>query len=67
MWDLKSDTSELVYKTETDSQTENRRVVAKEGGAKVKTRMEKKQAPVVYHRDYIQYPMIDNNGKEYVK
>ena len=40
MWDLKSDTSELLYKTETDSQTENRRVVAKEGGAKVKTRME---------------------------
>ena len=43
MWDLKSDTSELGYKTETD--TENRCVVAKEGGAKggaVKTRRKNK-------------------------
>ena len=29
MWNLKYDTSELIYKTETDSQTQNRLVVAK--------------------------------------
>ena len=33
MWNLKYDTNEPIYKTETDSQTENRLVVAKrEGG-----------------------------------
>ena len=29
MWNLKYDTSELIYKTETDSRTQNRLVVAK--------------------------------------
>ena len=29
MWNLKYGTNELIYKTETDSQTENRFVVAK--------------------------------------
>ena len=29
MWNLKYDTNELIYKTEADSQTENRFVVAK--------------------------------------
>ena len=29
MWDLKYDTNELIYKTETDSRTESRHVVAK--------------------------------------
>ena len=34
MWNLKHDTNEHIYETETDSQTENRLVVAKreEGG-----------------------------------
>ena len=32
MWNLKYDTNELIYKTETDSQTENRLVVAKGRG-----------------------------------
>ena len=33
MWNLKYGTNELIYETETDSQTENRLVVAKgEGG-----------------------------------
>ena len=27
MWNLKSDTNELIYKTETDSQTENKLMV----------------------------------------
>ena len=29
MWNLKYDTNELIYKTETDSDTENRLAVAK--------------------------------------
>ena len=29
MWNLKYDTNELIYERETDSQTENRLVVAK--------------------------------------
>ena len=32
MWNLKYDTNELIHKTETSSQTENRVVVAKNGG-----------------------------------
>ena len=32
MWNLKYDTSELIYGTETDSQTENRHVTAKGSG-----------------------------------
>ena len=32
MWNLKYGTNELIYKTETDSQTENRLVVAKGEG-----------------------------------
>ena len=32
MWNLKYDANELIYKTETDSQTENRLVVAKGEG-----------------------------------
>ena len=29
MWNLKYDTNELIYKTETDSQTENKLIIAK--------------------------------------
>ena len=32
MWSLKYDTNEHIYKTETDSQTENKLVVAKGKG-----------------------------------
>ena len=32
MQNLKQDTNELIYETETDSQTENRTVVAREEG-----------------------------------
>ena len=32
MWNLKYDTNKLIYETETDSQKENRYVVAKQGG-----------------------------------
>ena len=30
MWNLKNDTNELIYKTETDSQTENKLIITKE-------------------------------------
>ena len=29
--------------------------------------MDKQQGPTVYHRVYIQYSMINHNGKEYEK
>ena len=32
MWNLKSDTKELIYKTETDSDVENKLMVIKEDG-----------------------------------
>ena len=32
MWNLKCNTNELIYKTETDSHIENKLVVAKVGG-----------------------------------
>ena len=32
MWNLKYDTNDLICETETDSQTENRLVIAKGGG-----------------------------------
>ena len=31
MWNLKSDTNQLIYKTETDSDMENKRMVTKGG------------------------------------
>ena len=31
MWNLKNNTNELIYKTETDSQTENKRMDTKGG------------------------------------
>ena len=30
-------------------------------------RMDKKQGPIIQHREYIQYPVISHNGKEYEK
>ena len=32
MWNLKYDTNELFYETETDSDVENKLVIAKQGG-----------------------------------
>ena len=63
MWNLKYDINELIYETETDSQTENRLVVAKgdEGqgrdgvwGQQMQTvmyRMDKQQGPTVQHKE----------------
>ena len=40
MWNLKYDTNELIYKTEADSQTENRIVVVKGEGVEGETKWE---------------------------
>ena len=81
MWNLKYDTTEPIYETETDSQTENRLMVAKgEWGRErdglgvwgwqmqtITFRMEKQQGPNDSAGNCIQYPMINHNGKEYRK
>ena len=55
MWNLKHDTNESVYKIETDSQTENRLVVAKEEGVGIRRckllYIEWIQGPTVEHRE----------------
>ena len=78
MWNLKYDTNELIYETETDSQTERTDLWGPRGGGweregvgiwglQVQTskyRMDKQQAPTVYTGNYIQYPVINHNEKE---
>ena len=77
MWNLKYDTNELIYKTETDSQTQRTDLLLPRGrgvgegwigswGQQMETsiyRMDKQQGPT----NYIQYPVINHNGKEYKK
>ena len=79
MWNLKYDTNELIYKTETDSQTENRLVVAKQGKEGMDWEFGISRYKLLYRewinnkvllystRNYIQYPMINHNRKEYEK
>ena len=77
MYNLKYDANELIYKTETDSQTSGRLVVARErvgrdglgvGSSRCKVLyIEWINNKVLLYRtgNYIQYPMINHNGKEY--
>ena len=80
MWNLKYDTNELIYETETDSHTQRRLFIAK--GRRVGEgwtgslglldanydRMEKQRGPTAQHRElYSLYPVINHNGKEYEK
>ena len=78
IWNLNCDTNELIYKTETD--IEIRLVVAKRGGDrgldwKFGTRRYKplyrewvNNKVLLYSiENYIQYPAINNHGKEYEK
>ena len=65
MWNLKYDTNEFIYETETDSQTQRTDLWLQEGGAvgegcigiwgqQMHTsiyRMEKQQGPTVEHRE----------------
>ena len=82
MQNLKNSTNELIYKTETDSQTlENRLVVAKAEGEWGRDRLgvwDQQMQTIIYRMDkqkvllystgnYIQYPVINHNGKEYEK
>ena len=81
MWNLKYDTSELIYETETDSQIENRPVVAKGegGGGGMEWGFGVSRCKLLYIEwinnkvllysigNYIQYPVINHNGKVYKK
>ena len=85
MWNLKSNTNELIYETETDSQTQKIDLLFPGLGGRhgewVGIDWEFgisrckllyigwiKQGPTVYSTgNYIQYPMINHNGKEYEK
>ena len=78
MWNLKYDTSELIYETETDSQIENRPVVAKGegGGGGMEWEFGVSRCKLLYIEwinnkvlmystgNHIQYPGINCNGKE---
>ena len=78
MWNLKYDTNELIYETETDLQTENRLVVAKGEWVGERRTGISELADVNYYGinnnvlpystgNNIQYPVINHNGKEYEK
>ena len=81
MWNLKYDTNELIYETETDSDIEDRRVVAKgvEGGRGMDWEFGISRCKLVYIEwinnkvllystgKYIQCLVINHNRKEYEK
>ena len=76
---LKNDTNELIYKTETDlTDIENKLMVTKReawGGGGINQDLGIKIHTLLYIRkdllystgNYIQYSMINHNGKEYLK
>ena len=77
MWNLKYDTNELIYKIETESQTENRHVIAKAGGrGGMDLEFGISRCKLLYIEwinnkvllcstgNYIQYPVINHNVKE---
>ena len=79
MWNLKYDTNEPIYETETESQTENRLVVAKgeEVGGGMQWEIGVSRWKLLYTgwinnkvllystENYIQYSMINHNKKEF--
>ena len=83
MWNLKYNTNELIYKTETDSQTEKTAFHCQGGGGGDGEGMEWEfgisRCKLLYTewinnkvllysaRNSIQYPVINHNGKEYEK
>ena len=81
MWNPKYDTNELTYETERDSQTYRRNVVADGEGSRGGMDWEfgisrcklscigriNSKAQLYIPRNYIQNPVIDHNGKEYLK
>ena len=79
MWNLKYDTNETIWKRNRLRDTANRLVVAKGDGQgegwtrsldlqmqTITFRMDR-QGPTVEHRNYIQYPVINHNGKDFKK
>ena len=82
MWNLKYDTNEFIYKTETDLQTqktnlqlpkekEGRGGINQEFGISIYTvlyRKQMKNKDLLYSTgNSTQYPVINHNGKEYEK
>ena len=77
MWNLNYDTNELIYETETNSQTQRTDLWLPRMGERLGIcdqpmqtiiyRMDRQQGPIVQHKNYIQYPVINHNGKEYGK
>ena len=81
MWNLKYDTNKPIYEKETVMDTENRLVVAKgEGvGEGMEWEVGVSRCKLLYREwinnkvllysteNYIQYPMISHNGKEFLK
>ena len=58
MWNLKYDRNELIYETETDSQTQGTDLWLPRG----------RECGAYYNiENYIQYPEISHNGKEHEK
>ena len=80
MWNLKYDTNELIYKTETDSQTWRTDLWLPRGrGEGLDWEFGTSRCKLLYIEwinnmvllystgNYIQYPIISHNGKAYVK
>ena len=77
-WNLKYDTNELTQKTETDSDIENRPVVAKRGGEELDWQFGTSRCKLLLYTEwinnkvllystgnYIRYPVVKPNGKEF--
>ena len=72
MWNLKNDTNKLMYKTETDSQIHSYRTWKRGDklevwGQQIHTtiyKRDKQQSPTYSTGNYIQYLIINYNGKE---
>ena len=61
MWNLKYDTNELIYERETDSQTENRLVVAKREGQQGRDGLgvrDQQMQTIIYRGDKQQGPIV---------
>ena len=79
MWNLKYDTVEPIYETETESEAQRKDVVAKAGVGEGRTGSRVIRCKLIYigwtnnkvlpysTGNYIQYPEINHNGKEYEK
>ena len=82
MWNLKYDTNELIYETEIDSQTQRTDLWLPSGrvyGGGMDWEFGVSRCKLLYIEwvnnkvllystgNYIQYPMINHNGKEYEK